>query len=61
MVWVLILIAVQADTFYFKALNMYPRMDDCLGARAELVEKLGRPIVNYEALCILTDQVKGTM
>lgn len=61
MVWVLMLIAVQADTFYFRALEVYPRMDDCLGARAELVEEIGRPIVNYQALCIMTDQVKGTM
>jgi hypothetical protein len=61
MTWVLMLIAVQADTFYFRALNVYQRMDDCLGARAALVEDIGRPIINYQALCIQTDQLKGTL
>lgn len=61
MVWVLMLIAVESDTFYFRAMGIHPRMDDCLGARAALIEEIGRPIVNYQALCIMTDQVKGTM
>ena len=61
MSWVLMLIAVESGTFYFRALAVHDRMDDCLGARAALVEEIGRPIVNYQALCIMTDQVKGTM
>ena len=61
MVWVLMLIAVESNTFYFKALGVHDRMDDCLGARAVVVEELGRPIVNYQALCIATDQLKGAL
>lgn len=61
MTWVLMLIAVEANTFYFRALDTFPRMDDCLGARASLVEEIGRPIINYQALCIQTDQLKGTL
>lgn len=61
MSWVLMLIAVESGTFYFRALAVHDRMDDCLAQRAALVEEIGRPIVNYQALCIQTDQLKGTL
>lgn len=61
MSWVLMLIAVESGTFYFRALAVHDRMDDCLAQRAAVVEEIGRPIVNYQSLCIQTDQLKGTL
>jgi len=61
MTWVLMLIAVETGTFYFRALGVHQRMDDCLAQRAALIEEIGRPIINYQALCIQTDQLKGTL
>ena len=61
MTWVLMLIAVESGTFYFRALAVHDRMDDCLAQRAALVEEIGRPIVNYQALCTQTNQLKGAL
>ena len=59
MVWVLMLIAVEADMFYIRGMGIHNSMDSCFRARQALVEEIGRPIVNYQTLCIQTDQLKG--
>lgn len=33
----------------------YGSMDECFQAREQVVENVGRPIVNYQALCIPID------
>ena len=35
--------------------KVYARTDDCYDAREAVVRKLGRPIVNYQAVCVRID------
>jgi hypothetical protein len=31
-------------------------MDECFDARDRLVEVIGRPIVNYQAICVIQEE-----
>lgn len=33
--------------------GIYDTMDECFDAREQLIETIGRPIVNYQAVCVI--------
>ena len=51
--WVLVLVAL---TFHghpqVQEIGRYDSMVECFDAREKLVDKVGKPIVNYQAICI---------
>lgn len=50
---VLILIALFSDgTSAHGILGTYNNMDECFTAREIVVENIGRPIFNYQAICV---------
>lgn len=54
MKFILVLITIVAlndvDT---KVLGVYNTMEECFDAREAVVELVGRPIQNYQAVCII--------
>jgi hypothetical protein len=50
--WVLIYITLNGDFGKMASYGVYDSMDGCFDAREKLVEAVGRPIYNYQAVCV---------
>ena len=60
MKWILVYIAITSNGIYLDWANADKEgqlmgMKTCFEERELLVEKIGRPIVNYQVVCIPTD------
>lgn len=56
MKWILVYIALTGDRVDVNKMAAFNTMDECFDAREKFVEVIGRPIVNYQAVCIIDDQ-----
>ena len=61
MTWVLMGIFVADMTFFFRILEIHRTHIECLYAGEAMVQKLGRPIRNYNVVCVPTDQIDGNV
>ncbi len=52
-------IFVADMTFFFRILEIHRTHIECLYAGEAMVQKLGRPIRNYNVVCVPTDQIDG--
>jgi len=43
--------------FYMSVVDTFPSADSCMQERVEGVSTLGEPIINYQLICIPTDQL----
>lgn len=50
--WVLALVMVSSYGIGVMQHGVYDTMDECFDARELLVHELGKPIVNYQAICV---------
>ena len=51
------LITIEGSMFYMSIVDAFPTANLCMRERAEGVIKLGKPIINYQLVCIPTDQL----
>lgn len=57
MTYVLILIAfLPVGGLHVQVEGVFKEMNDCFVEREILVEELGRPIMNYQAICVVRTQ-----
>jgi len=56
MKWILIYITLQSDFGRMASYGTYDTMEACFDAREKLIEVVGRPIVNYQAVCVIKDE-----
>jgi len=57
MSWILVLITVSNTSFHTVAeIDRFNTMGDCFQARQELVKEIGRPIINYQTICVAYDK-----
>ena len=54
----IILLSSSSDSYGIQRHSDHNRMDQCFEARDLYVEKTGRPIVNYQAICVLRKHEK---
>lgn len=59
MTWVLFVILLEADRYYVSPNGMYPTMEDCFEAREFFMATAPQPKINYDAICIQSDKIKG--
>jgi len=52
MIYILFLIQVSGTQFSAQPVEVFETMDECFTARNILVQQIGRPIVNYQAICV---------
>ena len=52
---ILFLIVLHASTFTTTQIGTFDAMSECFEAREVLVKSVGRPIKNYQALCIIKE------
>jgi hypothetical protein len=57
MTWVLMLITIEGSMFYMSVVDTFPNADSCMQQRVEGVSTLGEPTINYQLICIPTDQL----
>jgi hypothetical protein len=50
--WVLTLVIVTINGLGVVQQGTYETMNECFDAREKLVLELGKPIVNYQAVCV---------
>jgi len=55
MKWVLVYIVLTADFAKLAIYGTYYTMPECFDAREQLVESVGKPIINYQVICIPKD------
>lgn len=55
MKWLLIYITLTGTRVDVNKMAAFNTMDECFDAREQLVEVIGRPIVNYQAVCIIKE------
>jgi hypothetical protein len=56
MSWVLMGIFFSDMTFYFRILEIHPTHIKCLYAGEEMIQKIGKPIKNYNVVCVPVDE-----
>lgn len=57
MQWILVGLLVQASQLYTKPIAVHESLDDCMAHREYVVQNIGRPIINYQVICVATDRV----
>lgn len=50
--WILVVLMLTVDGLYTEQVGVYQTIDECFDMRELVVEELGRPIVNYQAVCV---------
>lgn len=59
MIWLLVGIYVSNATFNFMILEMHETEMGCLMASEAVIAYVGREKLNYNVVCIKTDQIEG--
>ena len=57
--WMLFTILLTAEGYYTHTQGPFTTMDDCFEARDFLIATGPKPKINYEAVCIQTDELGG--
>lgn len=52
MKWVLLFIGLSGEEILVGHVETYNTMDACFEEREQIIETVGRPIINYQAICI---------
>jgi len=58
-VWILFTILLTAEGYYTHTQGPFSTMEDCFEAREFLIATGPKPKINYEAVCIQTDELGG--
>ena len=59
MKWILVWIALSNHPLHkIIEVDRYDKMNECFKAREQLIERVGKPIVNYQAICVAYDKDK---
>lgn len=53
MSYLLFLIILTTKGFDVQVVDTFETMDDCFVAREQIVQQIGRPIENYQSVCII--------
>jgi hypothetical protein len=56
MIYILFLIQLSGTHFATHQIANFGTMDECFDAREVLVQEIGRPVVNYQAICVIKTQ-----
>jgi hypothetical protein len=57
MKWVLIWIALSNHPMHtYSEMGRYDSMNECFLEREQIVERVGKPIVNYQLVCVAYDK-----
>ena len=51
------LITIEGNMFFMSVVDAFPTAESCMRERAEGIISLGEPIINYQLVCIATDQL----
>lgn len=55
MKWILVYIVLTTDFAKLETYETYDTMPECFDAREQLVDTVGKPIINYQVICIPKD------
>lgn len=58
MKWILVFLAMNfgADEVDMMEVGLFESMNECFSEREILVEQIGRPIINYQLICLAVDE-----
>ena len=55
--WVLFVLLLEAEKYYVMPQGQYLTMEDCFGAHELFMRTAPKPKINYEAICVQTNQI----
>ena len=59
--WVLFVILLDADRYYVSPTGFFTTMDKCFEERSRTLATFPKPKINYEAVCVRTNKIKGAL
>ena len=59
--WMLFVIVLQTDSYVVAPQGPFATMEDCFKAREYVMETAPKPKINYEAVCVHTNKIKGAL
>lgn len=59
--WMLFVILLEADRYMVAPRGPFLSMEDCFEAREVTLSTFPEPKINYEAVCVRTDKIKGML
>jgi hypothetical protein len=59
MMWMLFVIVLEADRYFVSPQGPFPTMEVCFEAREIVLQTAPQPKINYEAVCVQTDKMRG--
>lgn len=57
--WMLFVIVLQSDAYFVAPKGPFTSMESCFEERSRTLATFPEPKINYEAVCIRTDQVES--
>jgi len=57
--WMLFVIVLEADQYLVAPRGPYSTMEVCFEARDRTLSDFPEPKINYEAVCVRTNKIKG--
>ena len=55
--WILFVLLLEAEKYYVMSQGQYLTMKDCFEAREIVMQSAPQPKMNYEAICVQTNQI----
>ena len=55
--WVLFVLLLEAERYYVMPQGHYMTMEECFGARDFFIATAPKPKMNYDAICIQTNEI----
>ena len=59
--WMLFVIVLEADRYFVAPRGPYPSMEVCFEERERTLATFPEPKINYEAVCVHTNKIKGAL
>ena len=57
MKWILVWISLNNHSLHnMTEVERYESMRECFDAREQLIERVGKPIINYQVICVAYDK-----
>ena len=57
--WVLFVVVAFGDSYSMTVEGKYESMEHCMLQREAVVESIGRPLINYQVVCVRAEYERG--
>ena len=59
--WMLFVIVLESNVYFVAPKGPFMGMEECFEERSRTLSTFPEPKINYEAVCVRTNKIKGTL